>query len=164
MPPKQKPGKSEQVVVTPMALIRAVARRFGPVVLDLAATAKNTRATTFFGPPLTNSLALHWESVKVKLGHVWWINPPFDLAEEFARKCHRYQGLATIALLTPASVSTNWYLNYVDGRAAVEALNPRPTFEGHGHMYPKDMILSVFHPQGRAVRSFRVWKWLESSC
>lgn len=155
--PRQKPGKSEQVVVTQMSFIRAISNFIGPVVIDLAATAENKRATIWYGPPETNSLHLVLESLPAKRGEVIYCNPEFQDAAAFARLAWGYKGPAKLGLLTPASINSNWFRRYIHGRAAVYSPTPKLTFEGHKNQYPKDLIFSVFTCD--PVKAFEVWEW-----
>lgn len=50
--PSVKRGQSEQVVSTPWEFIRAVKRKFGPIAVDLAATAENAKARVFISPEI----------------------------------------------------------------------------------------------------------------
>jgi hypothetical protein len=60
-------------------------------------------------------------------------------------------------MLTPASVSTEWFNDSVHGQALVLAIRPRIKFVGHADPYPKDLILSCYgEPPG-----FDTWRWDE---
>jgi len=157
--PKQKPGKSEQVVGTPREFLDAVVRRFGPIGHDLAATRENSVIPSdgddHFGPGsrlATDSLLADWTALSSDL---LWLNPPFRKIGPWAKKCalHRDE---KIALLVPLSTSS-WAVNYVFPFARVLGLFPRLVFEGHETSYPKDAMLAIYG-SGWAP-GFEVWKW-----
>lgn len=183
--PQQKPGRSEQVVGTPWALIRAIERRWGLLSVDLAATPQNTKAPKFLGPPL-NSLEEPWHELA---GGLLWLNPPFENLGAWAEKCRQEAALgARIIMLTPASVGAGWFVEQVCGRQAhddyeiaharVIVLAGRIAFQGchvrhpKGHelagqrrcvdpcegcsAYPKDCMLTLW---GLEEPGFEVWRW-----
>ena len=128
--PKQKPGKSEQIVVTPLELVDAVEARFGKLRFDLAATRENCRVRSdpsrFYGPGSsrgTNSLKKDWSKRK----GLCWLNPRYGNIAPWAQKCAETElrPNTKIALLVPASVGTNWWREFVDGNADAYFLSPR---------------------------------------
>lgn len=150
---QQKPGRSRQDYGTPPEFLRAVERRFGPIAFDLAARPDNAVTSAHFSPR-TNSLVQHWN----RLTGVLWLNPPFGKPDAWAGKCARSMGPGrVILLLTPASVSTEWFADYVYGRARVFAIRPRLTFVGCQDPYPGDLILSAFGPD--YPPAFCCWRW-----
>jgi len=157
--PRQKPGESEQDVQTPGEFLAPVQVRFGPIGLDLAANGDNHVCPLWLGPgsPLAGgedalAPALSWAGTPLR-----WLNPPFGDIEPWARKCAEERHHAFIALLTPASVGSNWFTAHVHGKALVLALSPRLTFVSHSQSYPKDLILSVFGPL--VCPGFDLWRW-----
>jgi len=88
--PAQKPGKSRQDYGTPPEFLRAVERKFGQIVVDLAAHERNHVAPDYYGPH-TNSLVQDW----TKHEGVLWLNPPFGKPEPWAAKCSRSKGPGT---------------------------------------------------------------------
>jgi hypothetical protein len=172
--PVQKPGKSEQEVVTPWLLIDAVEKRFGRIDFDLAATPENCRVRSgglrsqwepYFAPP-TNSLEQDWRQIR---GNAW-LNPPYGRTLEalhgiadWAEKC-RLSSLSLdnivldqprIFLLVPAGTGANWYADHIWKKSLVLFLQGRVTFDGHPTPYPKDLILAVYGQQPGA----EVWDW-----
>jgi phage N-6-adenine-methyltransferase len=143
---------SKQNYGTPPDFIRAVEGRFGKIVFDLAAERSNAKAKLFY-TEADDSLKQPWH----KLGGLLWLNPPFSNIEPWAKACyHESVRGAEIAFLTPASIGSNWFRNFVHEHAYVLALNGRLKFEGCADPYPKDCILSIF---GRGIHGFDVWKW-----
>lgn len=150
-------GDSVQEVGTQPEFLRAVERRFGVICFDLAANTSNAVfGDLFYGPGSTiaeDALTQDW--------HRWagllWLNPPYDNIKAFAAKCkvEASKG-ATIAMLIPASVATNWFAEEIHGRAFVLPVRPRLTFVGHTAPYPKDLMLCVY---GLAEPGFEPWRW-----
>lgn len=166
--------RSKQDYSTPKIFIEAVEKRFGKLVWDLAATEDNAKAPKFITPE-QDSLAHGWP---VELGP-YWLNPPFDNITPWAAKCAEKYLRGTILFLTPAAVGSNWFRDYVWGKAKVIALNGRIIFDGQvepegwqekhpgkiwkPEVYPKDLILSVYNPTLTMCegldRPFEVWDW-----
>lgn len=154
--PVQKPGESRQDYATPWEFIRAVEARYGRLDVDLAARIDNARAPRFVTPK-EDSLAVPW--AERFAGMFGWLNPEFADIDPWASKCRvetSTPGGLQVALLTPASVGSNWFAEHVHGHALVLALSPRITFEGERDPYPKDCILSLF---GFGQAGFDVWRW-----
>jgi len=164
--PEQKPGKSKQDYGTPWDLIRAVEKRFGTFVWDLAATKENAKAPRFITPE-EDSLKVDWPTGGDDARGNLWLNCEFAHISPWAKKCAEHvERLAfgrLLVLLTPASVGANWFFNYVHGRALVIPLRPRFAFEGQpinpktgkADPYPKDCMISVFGEKP----GFEPWKW-----
>jgi phage N-6-adenine-methyltransferase len=154
--PRQKPHQSEQDVATPWELIRAVEARFGAIKFDLAATEENAKAPAFWTAE-DDSLQQDWTKLTGNL----WLNPPYGDIPPWAQKCKESRAPRferRIFLLTPASVSTEWFNDNVHGHARVLAIRPRIKFVGHDSPYPKDLILSCYgEPPG-----FDTWRWDEN--
>lgn len=154
--PAQNPHRSKQDYGTPWELIRPVERRFGALAVDLAARADNAKAPLFIAPE-QDSLKVPW--AQTYPGAFGWLNPEFEDIGPWAAKCSAetspYNGFR-VAMLTPASVGAVWFSEHVNKRALVLALQPRITFEGAEHPYPKDCILSLF---GFNCTGFDVWRW-----
>lgn len=153
--PEQKPGRSRQDYGTPLGLMMAVRKRFGPIVHDLAATKSDSQATTFYSPE-QDSLVQRWGDDH-PLGTLW-LNPPFDHIAPWATKCREESAgrLGLILLLVPASIGSNWFVEHVHMHALVLALTPRLVFKGQTQAYPKDCILAVY---GQGASGFNVWRW-----
>jgi phage N-6-adenine-methyltransferase len=158
--PVQKPGKSKQHYGTDPLFLNAVRERFGPLVLDLAASKKNTVAPACI-TKAEDSLKVSWEKAMPEKGNAW-LNPPFGRITPWALKCKivmRCRGpesfLERILFLTPASVGSNWFELCCFNDAAVLLLKPRLVFVGETHPYPKDLILSVFGEKPGVT----MWRW-----
>lgn len=153
--PEQKPGRSVQEVGTPPEFLRAVEERFGPICFDLAANWSNHVHRLWYGPGglAVDALSppVEWDTPGLQ-----WLNPPYANIGDWAKKCASYEGTgALIAMLIPAAIGTNYFREYIHGKALVLALSPRLTFVGHTQSYPKDLILCVY---GKAP-GFDCWRW-----
>lgn len=150
--PMVRKGRSKQDYGTPWEFIHAVEKRFGKLTIDLAASAANAKAPTFY-TEADDSLSKPWG----ELTGLGWLNPPFADIEPWAARC---ADLASpqfrILLLTPASVGSEWFARHVHKEAIVLGLRPRITFEGTKDPYPKDLMLSVF---GTGAHGFDTWRW-----
>ena len=144
-------GASRQDYETPADFMRAVEKRFGVMSVDLAARSDNTKAPVWIDEE-KDSLLVDWSRLKGNL----WLNPPFSNIAPWAEKCavESAKG-ARVFLLTPASVGSNWFSNFVHKKATVIFLNGRITFVGSKDTYPKDCILSCF---GYGESHYEVWK------
>jgi len=150
--PRQKRYASKQDYETPWQVVRALERRFGPFAVDLAASAQNKKAPLCF-TEADNSLAQDWH----KIGGVCWLNPPFANIAPWADKCaYESEAGAKIVMLTPASVSTDWFMRHVHGVARVVFLRPRITFVGADTPYPKDLMLTLW---GVEEPGYEPWSW-----
>ncbi len=150
--PKQKPGKSEQVVCTPMEFVVAAERRLVThFYIDLAALDVN-KVCSFHIGPAEDSLAADWRR-KIPIGRWAWLNPPYSKIGPWMKKA--YQSGRLIAVLVPASVGSNWWRDYVHGKAWVNFLNGRIQFVGHKAGYPKDLALIVYGLEP----GYDIWTW-----
>lgn len=167
--PAQRPWESEQVVETPGDLLAAIESRWGAIDVDLACSrhvqlnafsVDNRKAPEAIVFPDENALEVSWSA---RYGSKrCFVNPPFRLCGEFADKCLRESslfGIGRIFLLTPASVGSNWYRDFVHRKASVFVLNPRLTFVGHTDPYPKDMMLTMFASGDCPINALDVWEW-----
>lgn len=161
--PRQRPRRSVQDVATPPEFVMAAELLVGGrVTWDLAATERNTKAPRWLGPgsDQPDSLLVRWHRLARESGDWLWLNPPFGDAGRWAAKCAAESWLgAQILMLAPASVSTDWFNDYVFGKAEVYALRPRLQFVGHRQGYPKDLMLCCYRPGAIPRKSFDTWKW-----
>lgn len=148
--PRQRPGKSKQDVQTPLEfLVKVRARLHEPIVLDLAANQENTVVPNFFSEE-QNSLLQEWPM------EGWcWLNPPYENIRPWVEKAAT--GNSLVAMLIPASTGSNWWRDWVDGKAHVLLLNGRITFVGHTSPYPKDLALLLYTPFIKG--GYEVWDW-----
>ncbi len=144
---------SNQIVSTPSDFVEAVEKRFGIITWDLAANSENNKGIGYYGPGSPageNAFLKEWKG----LGNLAWLNPPFADIEPWARKCaesfmvHRQR----IALLIPAGVCTNYFIDYVKPFAYVFECTPRP-FKKE----VRDVILALYEPSHYVGRE--TWRW-----
>lgn len=160
--PKQKPGTSKQNYATPMNFILATQAFLGidQFAFDFAAEDHTAKAPRWWTKE-QNSLGRHSRDWKRAVGDGWgWLNPPFAHISVWAMACHQLaQRGGRVALLVPAGVGSNWYRDYVHGKARVLALNGRLAFiKGKPKLlYPKDTILCLYGPD--FTPGFGVWNW-----
>ncbi len=142
---------SDQEVRTPRIFLDAVEKRFGKVTLDLAANAENAVCRSHFGPGSSlgeDALAQRWDNFGLQ-----WLNPPFRNVRAWAEKCYEESALGSlIAMLAPASVCTDWFIEYVKPHAYVFELTPR-VFK----VEVRDCILALYTPEGYVGRE--TWRW-----
>lgn len=154
--PAQKPGRSEQVVATPVEFLDATKRLLGirHFAWDLAATEDNAVSDYLFDPA-QDALSQDWSDVDG-----WqWLNPPYsDISPWVERAYHMSQLGARIAVLVPASTGANWWRLWVHQKAAVYLLNGRLIFVGHDKPYPKDCALLIYD-RTRLDQDYSVWSW-----
>ena len=153
MPPKQKPGRSEQVVETPDEFIRVVEERIQDMFTwDLAASESNHKALHFYTES-SDSLQQNWQLC----GGWCWCNPPYSDISPWVEKASESREDSRIVMLVPSSTGSNWWRDYVDGMAHVIFLNGRITFVGHISPYPKDLALLLYTPLVKG--GYEVWDW-----
>lgn len=144
---------SNQSVATPREFLGAVEKRFGLIGFDLAASSDNAVVGGFYGPGSSLgrfSLMEDWDSLGAQ-ADLLWLNPPFKTIAPWAEKAARSENVR-IAMLAPASVCTNWFIEHVKPNAYVLELTPR-VFKTE----IRDCILALFTPEGYVGRE--TWRW-----
>lgn len=157
MAPKQKPGNSKQDYRTPPEFLDAVRRKLNiyDFSVDLAASDDNhvcpvymTKEDDALGPHSQWHIMGGWQ----------WLNPPYAHIRPWVAKCWAESQLgARIACLVPAGIGSNWYKDYVLGKAHTLILNGRITFVGCDAGYPKDLMLLLYEPNTYGGTS--IWSW-----
>lgn len=153
--PAQKRYWSKQDYETPWPFIRALERKFGEsFTIDLAAREDNKKAPACITEQM-NSLTYDWSEFTGLL----WLNPPFADIGPWAEKCAKESSLgARVVMLTPASVSTNWFAKHCHKACRVVFLRPRITFVGATTPYPKDLMLTLW---GMGQADYEIWNWVQ---
>ena len=152
MAPKQKPGRSKQDYQTPPVFLEALRERIGcsDFQCDVACTPENCVGRN----RLEDGLRDDWSP----LG--WnFCNPPYERIMPWVQKAWmetRDRGCKS-AVLVPASVGANWWLNWVHGKAYVLFLNGRLTFVGETAPYPKDCAVLLYTPF--TLGGYVIWSW-----
>jgi len=163
--PRDK-NKTEQDVGTDPKLFQVLDEEFN-FVWDLACNEDNclvkSEGVIFyhgFTYPEHDALKESWfPIVGFDYYHPKWLflNPPYKNIEPWAKRCYLQSLMgAKIVMLTPASVGTRWFEEWVYDKAMVKFLIGRPTFKGHDKPYPKDMMISIFD---NFNRGFGLWDW-----
>lgn len=151
--PVQKPGRSKQDYGTPKDLLFAVKNRLKipNFSCDIAASPENAVCDDYITEE-QNALTMEWP-------RGWnWLNPPFEKLMPWVHKAsdEAEKGASTV-MLVPASVGSNWWSTYVEFYAYAVFLNPRITFVGEKHPYPKDCALLFYTPFG--FTGHEIWRW-----
>ncbi len=125
--PNSNPAVSaQQAYRTPPAVLAAVQRKFGTrIAFDLACTREDSVAPFGIYQPDQDALACAWPETGPT--DCAWCNPPFNRASAFARVASESPHCRTL-LLTPASVGSKWFAEYVHGKACIVFLRPRIVF------------------------------------
>jgi hypothetical protein len=90
-------------------------------------------------------------------GHgLLWLNCEWTDSDDWARKCDEEMSKGSnILLLTHVAIS-KWFVKHVAGKADCYLLHGRMSFDGK-NVYPKDCMLSHYHPDARG--DMRIWDW-----
>lgn len=164
--PEQKPGRSKQNYATPSEFRCAIVDRFGFPYIDLAADSSNYFSSEgIYIGELNDSLSpdISWEQLIGK-DRVAWLNPPYSTIGPWVKKCAEYAAASNtesqgeIVVLVPAAVGSNWFRDYVWGKANIYFLNGRIQFEGTDGPYPKDLMVLSYERLGPGPRTY-VWDW-----
>lgn len=163
---------SKQNYETPSDLIYAIEKRFGKILVDLAADIFNKKARDFYSERYyspesgclgIDSLAQDWAQLSVFMrarAGVFFLNPPFKKIAPWAEKCAQtrphLRTQHTIILLIPAAPGSNYHRDYFHNQCLNLWLNGRPIFDGKDP-FPKDCALHVF---GSNIEpDYDVWEW-----
>lgn len=138
--PRDK-NKTKQDYGTDPKFWEILNKRFN-FVWDLACTEENCLIQSAgFTYPEYDALKEDW----FEFGGWLYLNPPFKDIKPWAEKCYKesLKG-AKIVLLTPASVGSVWFNDWVFQKAHIFFLKGRLTFKGETAPYPKDCMISVY--------------------
>ncbi len=152
--PRQKRGESRQDYGTPDVLIKACTQRFGPLVVDLAATAENAKCPVFITPE-QDSLRTDWAPYLSK--GIGWLNPPFGKITPWAERCAKYGQMGFRILFHTPFTSANWCVEWIKPYARILPLNPRVTYVGESHCYIKDTQVAAFGFGATGVEYWENW-------
>jgi phage N-6-adenine-methyltransferase len=164
--PRITKGKSDGDYATPDNFLQAVQKKFGPIVYDLAAEAKNATCERFFSIR-DDAFKQDWAAISMKYsskiarGGFLWLNPPFSFIAPWASRCLQESKVGAETLfLVPASVGAKWFRDFVFRQADVYYLYGRLTFRGQTTPYPKDCMLVHFNPGSFGIPyGEQIWDW-----
>ena len=154
---KQNRNTSRQIVGTDIRIIEAVEARFGRLEVDLAAIPELAKAPEYITPEMDSlSYKTEWP-----INKLCWINPPFNNTGEFAKKAAGYRRAYgdrfKCLMLVPASIGTNWFINYCYPYASVIPLKGRPHFQGYEERAGVDFMLVNY--SGEPGKLEQPWDW-----
>jgi phage N-6-adenine-methyltransferase len=184
--PAQKPGSSKQDYQTEARLLVAVKHKLQipGFSLDAAADPTNAVADLYYTVE-ENGLLTPWNPLdpqwEVPIGGVVWCNMPFEKIEPWVEKAWAEAQLGTrSALLVPAGVGSDWWGDWVHGKAQVWLLNGRlcfipdwattidpatlkdgktPACYTQPPLYPKDCCVLIYGPE--VTPGYEFWYWRE---
>lgn len=154
--PAQKPAVSRQDYETPDEFLFSVKKYLyiKDFTIDLAADDGNYVCKPFFTIE-DNALIQDW--VVATAGGWGWLNPPFGKIVPWVEKAKaEARRGASIAMLVPASVGSNWWAAHVHQSANVVFLRPRISFDGE-NPFPKDCAMLFYSPT--AMPGYHIWDW-----
>ena len=148
-----KPRKSRLAVhfssakpdwATPIHLFAALDRKYGPFMLDAAASRANAKVATYFDE-MQDSLKQNWHPY----GRVF-CNPPYGrgLYKWVEKAAQEAKKGAFVCLLVPARTDTKWFHDFVYKKPRVEAvfLKGRIRFVGATASAPFPSLVVIFKP------------------
>lgn len=135
----------------PWPLFRELDARFGPVELDVCATAQNSKCQNFFSPE-DDGLHQVWHGV-------CWMNPPYGraLPHWMAKAVNeiKMERAERVICLLPARTDTAWWHRYVLPFAAeIHYLRGRIRFEGAGSSAPFPSAVVIFEKRHDSTEAF----------
>lgn len=158
--PAQKPGESNQIIGTPPEFVIAACRIIGiaSFTRDVACLPENAiPGVSSIFTPAEDGLSQSWD---LPPGGWNWLNPEFGSIGVWAEKAYRTwdEENTPTAMLVPASVGAEWWVNWVERKAQVVPLRGRLPFVGYALGYPKDCALVLY---GREPGYVDAVKWFE---
>lgn len=133
---------------TPWRIIKKLDKEFG-FTLDPCCLPHNATAEKYYTPE-DNGLVQDWS------GEVVYCNPPYSRGniDKWVKKCYeesQKQNTTVVALL-PVSTSSNWWHNWIVGKAEVRFVERRVRFRGAPYTAPFSSVVVVWG--GSGVKSF----------
>lgn len=126
---------------TPQGLFDSLDREFG-FTLDVCATEKNAKCRRYFTKD-DDGLIQDWGRETV------WCNPPYGRElDRWILRCSAHAiGGGTAVMLIPARTDTQWFHDYVYGKAEIRFLRGRIRFGGSKWNAPFPSMVAVFRPK-----------------
>lgn len=167
-------AESSGDIWTPWEFTRAVEATFNhPLVVDLAASGKESAKAPIFITPEQDSLKWDWvqlyEDNRKGVSGALWLNPPYSNIAPWARKCadtYYEDERIELFLLVPASIGANWFWDHIweyatvysVGRIAFDNCFDRKSGQLVTTVYPKDLILAHY-TNTTPGRTLQRWPW-----
>jgi phage N-6-adenine-methyltransferase len=131
---------------TPPDLYSRIESRYGPLTLDVCATAENTKCERYFSPDV-DGLSQPWAPYRC------WMNPPYGRAiGRWAAKAQDESRMgALVVCLLPARTDTRWWHEHVMRSSQIVLIRGRVRFVGAASSAPFPSAVVVFAPPGTAV-------------
>lgn len=124
---------------TPPAMFAGWDAEFG-FTLDVCALPHNTKCPRYFTPEV-DGLAQDWGR------EVCWCNPPYDDIGAWIRKAYEASLTgATVVCLVYARTDTEWFHDWVYGKAELRFLRGRIRFVGAKNSAPAPSMLVIYRP------------------
>lgn len=190
--PAQQPATSKQDYRTEPAFLRAAEHKLGidKFSIDVAADHENA-VTDLYYTIAEDGLLAPWNALdpqyEIPIGGWAWCNMEFGQIEAWVKKAW-FEAREAVdpmnsALLVPAGVGSDWWRDWVHGKARVLLLNGRlcfihdwehtidpatqkpdsagqpqvPRWYRSKPLYPKDCCLLLYGPG--IIGSYEVWSW-----
>jgi len=124
---------------TPMNLFSALNEEFH-FGIDVCATPENAKCQNFFTEKV-NGLVQNWGGY----GTIW-CNPPYG--KEIGKWVHKAYETSksgeTVVMLLPARTDTQWFHDYIYGKAAIRFIRGRLKFGGSKYNAPFPSMIVIF--------------------
>ena len=122
---------------TPQAFFDKLNDEFG-FTLDVCAIPDNAKCEKYFTPS-DDGLSQEWNGVV-------WCNPPYGREiGKWVRKA--YESQSTVVMLLPARTDTQWFHNYIYGKAEIRFVKGRLKFGDGKNSAPFPSMVVVFRKQ-----------------
>lgn len=124
---------------TPQAIFDECDARYGPLLLDAAATYENTKCRRLL-TAIDNSLAYPW------WGRVW-CNPPYSLTRQFVEHAIRQVAVGNaelVVMLLPSNTATRWWREAYEHADEVLLISGKLKFGESKHTAPTGSTIFVF--------------------
>ncbi len=118
-------SSNKQDWATPDYIFEWADEKFGPITLDVCATANNTKCSTYFSTEV-DGLVMDWHGT-------CWMNPPYgaDITHWVKKAAEESRtGQTKVIGLLPARTDTKWWHDYVAPYCNIYFLQGRIKFKG----------------------------------
>jgi len=107
---------------------------------DVCALPSNAKCSAYYTPDM-DGLSQEWSGI-------CWMNPPYgrQIAKWIKKASESARNGATVVCLVPARTDTQWWHQYIEGRAEVRFVRGRLKFGGSRNSAPFPSAVIVFRP------------------